>query len=107
MSHDPPQLWGVAAYLSRWLADGPLAVSIFIVLSAYCLMLPPAHDASRPHSDRGSQYDAGHAGHSQLAAHKMVCSMSRKGYCFDNAGGGIVLRRVESRAGRERGLANA
>ncbi len=36
------------------------------------------------HSDRGSQY-AGRAYQAQLAAHGMVCSMSRKGDCFDNA----------------------
>jgi peptidoglycan/LPS O-acetylase OafA/YrhL len=46
-SHDPPQLWGLAAYLLRWLGDGGLAVSVFIVLSGYCLMLPAASDASR------------------------------------------------------------
>lgn len=36
------------------------------------------------HSDRGSQY-ASHACQTQLARHGMVCSMSRKGNCWDNA----------------------
>ena len=36
------------------------------------------------HSDRGSQY-ASHAFQGKLAAYGMVCSMSRKGNCWDNA----------------------
>jgi putative transposase len=36
------------------------------------------------HSDRGSQYACG-AYQQLLAAHGMVCSMSRKGECLDNA----------------------
>jgi transposase InsO family protein len=36
------------------------------------------------HSDRGSQYAAG-AYRKQLAGHGIVCSMSRKGNCWDNA----------------------
>jgi transposase InsO family protein len=36
------------------------------------------------HSDRGSQYAAG-AYQKQLAEHGIVCSMSRKGNCWDNA----------------------
>jgi len=36
------------------------------------------------HSDRGTQY-AGHAYQQMLAAHGAVCSMSRKGNCWDNA----------------------
>jgi transposase InsO family protein len=36
------------------------------------------------HSDRGSQY-ASAAFQSVLSAHAMVCSMSRKGDCYDNA----------------------
>ena len=36
------------------------------------------------HSDRGSQY-AAHDYQKLLGAHKMVCSMSRKGDCYDNA----------------------
>ena len=36
------------------------------------------------HSDRGSQY-AGGAYRALLAAHGLVCSMSRKGDCWDNA----------------------
>jgi transposase InsO family protein len=36
------------------------------------------------HSDRGSQY-ASHAYQDALGAHDMVCSMSRKGDCWDNS----------------------
>ena len=36
------------------------------------------------HSDRGSQY-AAHNYQRLLASHQMVCSMSRKGDCYDNA----------------------
>ena len=36
------------------------------------------------HTDRGSQY-AGRAYQQELARHGMVCSMSRKGDCWDNA----------------------
>jgi putative transposase len=36
------------------------------------------------HSDRGSQY-ASHAFQARLEAYGMVCSMSRKGNCWDNA----------------------
>ena len=36
------------------------------------------------HSDRGSQY-ASHAFQDRLAEYGMVCSMSRKGNCWDNA----------------------
>ncbi len=36
------------------------------------------------HSDRGSQY-ASHAFQARLAEYGMVCSMSRKGNCWDNA----------------------
>ena len=36
------------------------------------------------HSDRGSQY-ASHAFQEKLAQYGMVCSMSRKGNCWDNA----------------------
>ena len=36
------------------------------------------------HSDRGSQY-ASHAFQDKLKAYGMVCSMSRKGNCWDNA----------------------
>ncbi len=36
------------------------------------------------HSDRGSQY-ASHAFQDKLRAYGMICSMSRKGNCWDNA----------------------
>lgn len=52
--------------------------------------LTMAYQARRPepglihHSDRGSQY-ASHDYRQQLEAYEMVCSMSRKGDCWDNA----------------------
>lgn len=57
-----------------------------LVLSA----LAQAIEQRRPppglihHSDRGTQY-AGHAHRGLLAEHGMVCSMSRRGNCWDNA----------------------
>ena len=36
------------------------------------------------HSDRGSRY-ASHDYRKLLSSHQMVCSMSRKGDCYDNA----------------------
>jgi transposase InsO family protein len=36
------------------------------------------------HSDRGSQY-ASHAFQAKLVEYRMICSMSRKGNCWDNA----------------------
>jgi putative transposase len=36
------------------------------------------------HSDRGAQY-ASHEYRGQLDKYKMICSMSRKGNCYDNA----------------------
>jgi putative transposase len=36
------------------------------------------------HSDRGSQY-ASHAFQTRLKEYEMICSMSRKGNCWDNA----------------------
>ncbi len=57
-----------------------------LVLSA----LTMAFDARRPepglvhHSDRGSQY-ASHAHRDALDEHGAICSMSRKGNCWDNA----------------------
>jgi transposase InsO family protein len=41
-------------------------------------------DGVMHHSDRGSQY-ASHAFQSQLKKYGMICSMSRKGNCWDNA----------------------
>ncbi len=52
--------------------------------------LTPGHGAPAAlpglmhHSDRGSQYAAG-AYQKRLAEHGIVCSMSRKGNCWDNA----------------------
>lgn len=50
--------------------------------SALCSRQPPA--GLIHHSDRGTQY-VGHAYQQMLAAHGAVCSMSRKGNCWDNA----------------------
>lgn len=48
------------------------------------------------HADRGSQY-ASHAYQVMLAAHGIVCSMSRQGECLDNA----VAERFFGRVKRE------
>ena len=61
-------------------------MEVDLVLSA----LRMARDARHPrpgllfHSDRGSQY-ASAAYRTELAAHGMMASMSRKGNCWDNA----------------------
>ena len=49
---------------------------------AWCRRKPAG--GLRHHSDRGSQY-ASHAVQNELKAYGMVCSMSRKGNCWDNA----------------------
>lgn len=55
-----------------------------------CRALRMAVDARKPepglilHSDRGSQY-ASHEYQNLLRQHGMICSMSRKGNCWDNA----------------------
>jgi putative transposase len=61
-------------------------MEVELVLSA----LRMARDARHPepglifHSDRGSQYASGEH-RTELAAHGMIASMSRKGDCYDNA----------------------
>ncbi len=56
------------------------------------------------HSDRGSQY-AAHDYQERLEAAGIVCSMSRRGNCWDNAagnprvGGGEFLRHAKKRGG--------
>jgi len=67
--------WAMGADLSRHLAIRALEMAL---------------SRRRPragllhHSDRGSQY-ASHAYQGVLKAHGIVCSMSRKGDCYDNA----------------------
>lgn len=60
------------------------------------------------HSDRGSQY-ASRAFQEMLAAHRMTCSMSRRGDCYDNAVVesffGTLKCELVSFAGRRRGSA--
>jgi len=52
------------------------------LLMAINLRDPP--EGLTHHSDRGSQY-ASHAYQQLLKRHGMVCSMSRKGNCWDNS----------------------
>jgi putative transposase len=47
------------------------------------------------HSDRGSQY-ANHAFQASLAEYGMICSMSRKGNCWDNAPTERFFNRLEN-----------
>jgi transposase InsO family protein len=60
------------------------------------------------HSDRGSQY-ASRAFQEMLAAHRITCSMSRKGDCYDNAVAesffGTLKRELVNFAGQHRGRA--
>jgi transposase InsO family protein len=101
----PDQVWvGDISYV--WTAEGWLYVSTLLDLYARKVVgwamsshidtvlvqdtLRMALGRRRPsagllhHSDRGSQY-ASHAYQDMLAAHGIVCSMSRKGECLDNA----------------------
>jgi peptidoglycan/LPS O-acetylase OafA/YrhL len=47
-SHDSAPISKTAQYFTNWLQLGPLAVSLFIILSGYCLTLPMAANPSRP-----------------------------------------------------------
>ena len=58
------------------------ALVIRALLMAINLRKPPR--GLIHHSDRGSQY-ASHAYQRLLKQHGMICSMSRKGDCWDNA----------------------
>ena len=101
----PNQVW-VTDLTYVWTHEGWLYVSAILDLysravvgwamsdridTALCLKaLEMAVQARRPtaglvhHSDRGSQY-ASHEYRAALAQHGMVCSMSRRGNCWDNA----------------------
>lgn len=46
------------------------------------------------HSDRGSQYTS-HAYRAALEAHGMICSMSRRAQCWDNAPGESIFGRIK------------
>lgn len=67
-----------------WAMDRRMQKALVIraLLMAINLRKPPA--GLLHHSDRGSQY-ASHAYQSILKQHGMICSMSRKGNCWDNA----------------------
>jgi putative transposase len=58
------------------------ALVIRALMMAITLRKPPP--GLIHHSDRGSQY-ASHAYQALLKQHRMICSMSRKGNCWDNA----------------------
>ncbi len=67
-----------------WSLDRTMTTALVTraLLMAINLRQPPA--GLLHHSDRGSQY-ASHAYQRLLTQHGMVCSMSRKGNCWDNA----------------------
>ena len=67
-----------------WCIDQRMKKALVIraLMMAVNLRQPPA--GLIHHSDRGSQY-ASHDYQKLLKQHKMVCSMSRKGNCWDNA----------------------
>jgi len=65
--------------LDRWMKK---ALVIRALMMAINLRKPPP--GLIHHSDRGSQY-ASHAYQALLKQHGMICSMSRKGNCWDNA----------------------
>ena len=106
----PNRVWG-SDITALWTLEGWLYIAIVVDLfsrkvvgwacaasMATCLVtsaLQMAIGQRQPksgllhHSDRGSQYASG-AYQRQLRAAEMVCSMSRKGNCYDNA----VVERV-------------
>ena len=67
-----------------WAMDRRMQKALVIraLLMAINLRQPPP--GLLHHSDRGSQY-ASHAYQALLKQHGMICSMSRKGNCWDNA----------------------
>ena len=67
-----------------WCIDSRMTKSLVIraLMMAVSLRKPPP--GLIHHSDRGSQY-ASHAYQALLKQHGIVCSMSRKGNCWDNA----------------------
>jgi transposase InsO family protein len=67
-----------------WAMDRRMQKALVIraLLMAINLRQPPP--GLLHHSDRGSQY-ASHAYQSLLKQHGMICGMSRKGNCWDNA----------------------
>ena len=67
--------WAMSARITRQLALDALTMAL--------THRQPAHGLLH-HSDRGSQY-ASHDYRRLLAAHGIVCSMSRRGDCWDNA----------------------
>jgi putative transposase len=72
----PNQAWGTDI-THRWTQEGWIYLAVVINLGK-----PPP--GLIHHSDRGSPY-ASHAYQALLNQHGMVCSMSRKGNCWDNA----------------------
>jgi len=67
--------WAIADHMRTELVHDALMMAIGLRNPAPSLI---------HHSDRGSQY-AGHEYQRTLKAHGMICSMSRKGDCWDNA----------------------
>lgn len=67
--------WSMSPHLDKELAAGALRMAV--------LRRRPGAGLIH-HSDRGCQYASEHY-QDLLAKHKMVCSMSRKGNCWDNA----------------------
>jgi transposase InsO family protein len=67
--------WAMASHMKASLANDALLMATFKRRPAAGLLV---------HSDRGSQY-ASHLYQKTLNRHRFVCSMSRKGNCWDNA----------------------
>jgi len=69
--------WAAADHLRRELVEQALTMAL-------THRAPPMGGGLIHHSDRGSQYASG-SFRQLLAAHGIVCSMSRAGDCYDNA----------------------
>ncbi|MCB1948593.1 MAG: IS3 family transposase [Nitrosomonas sp.] len=67
-----------------WHCDKRMTQSLVIRALMMAINLRPQTKGLLHHSDRGSQY-ASHAYQKLLKQHGIICSMSRKGNCWDNA----------------------
>lgn len=78
-----------------WSASGRMKVELVSDALRMALLIRKPHRGLIHHSDRGSQY-ACHDYQSLLSEHGMICSMSRKGNCWDNAVAERFFRSLKS-----------
>lgn len=79
-----------------WACSTTLHVSLVLAALARAKQTRPPPPGLVHHSDRGVQYACGEY-RAALASARIVCSMSRKANCYDNAFHGIVLEHAKNR----------